>query len=59
MNSSLFFLLLTLSALTSEGAISVVNKTPRDGTIVKEGWPVRLSCRTNTRDAGATLRFLA
>ena len=57
MNSSLF-LLLTLSALTSEGAISVVNKTPRDGTIVKEGWPVRLSCRTNTRDVNATFRFL-
>ena len=58
MNSRVF-LLLTLSALTSEGAISVVNKTPRDGTIVKEGRPVRLSCRTNTRDADAKLRFLA
>ena len=44
-------LLLAVSALTSEGAISVVNKTPRDGTIVKEGRPVRLSCRTNSRDA--------
>ena len=61
MNSCLFFVLLplTLSALTtSEGAISVVNKTPRDGTIVKEGRPVRLSCRTNTRDEDATRRFL-
>ena len=46
-----FVLLLAVSALTtSEGAISVVNKTPRDGTIVKEGRPVRLSCRTNSRD---------
>ena len=60
MNSCLFFvpLLLALSALTSEGAISVVNKTPRDGTIVKEGRPVRLSCRTNTRDVNGTGRFL-
>ena len=54
-----FVLLLTVSALTSEGAISVVNKTPRDGTIVKEGRPVRLSCRTNSRDACLLQRSLA
>ena len=54
-----FVLLLAVSALTtSEGAISVVNKTPRDGTIVKEGRPVRLSCRTNSRDACLIQRSL-
>ena len=54
-----FVLLLAVSALTtSEGAISVVNKTPRDGTIVKEGRPVRLSCRTNSRDAYVLQRSL-
>lgn len=36
-------------ASVATGSISVVNKTPRDGTIVKEGRGVRLSCRTNTR----------
>ena len=55
-----FVLLVAVSALTtSEGAISVVNKTPRDGTIVKEGRPVRLSCRTNSRDAYLLQRSLA
>ena len=54
-----FVLLLAVSALTtSEGAISVVNKTPRDGTIVKEGRPVRLSCRTNSREAYLIRRSL-
>ena len=45
---------LALSALpplpSAEAKISVVNKAPRDGTIVKEGRPVRLSCRTSARD---------
>ena len=50
---------LALSALlpSAEAKISVVNKAPRDGTIVKEGRPVRLSCRTSARDDQILLSF--
>ncbi len=32
-----------------EGGINVVNTSPPDGTIVKEGHTVRLSCRTDVK----------
>ena len=51
MISSTFLLplLVTLLASPAMGAFEVVNKAPPDGTVVREGRGVRLSCRTNSR----------
>ena len=48
-NSLLWLLCLLLPSLATANEISILNRSPRDGTIVKEGSSVRLSCRTDTR----------
>ncbi len=41
-------LLLLLAAATA-GSVRIISTTPVDGTIVKEGRSIRLSCRTDVR----------